>query len=95
MAHSSNRDRIARAAEEAELTAQEKAVKKPKAKTTGAKRAATPERVKRVWEVYGSTGIALASFGYADKEAAEQKAAAMSKSTGRPHKLRAARVPME
>jgi hypothetical protein len=51
--------------------------------------------VKLVWEVYGSSGVGIATFAYPDKGDAEAKAAQLSRSSGKPHKLRAARVPME
>lgn len=105
MAHSSNRDRIARAAEEARLTAVEKAAKKaskpakvpgaPKAPGSGAKRVAKSTRVKMMWEVCTPTGTVAAVFAYQDKPAAEAKLAALTKSAGRTHWLRGTQVPME
>jgi hypothetical protein len=103
MAHSSNRDRIARAAEEARLTALEKATKKASkpakaagaAKVPGAKRSAKSTRVKMMWEVCTPTGTVAAVFAYQDKPAAEAKLAALTKSAGRTHWLRGTQVPME
>jgi hypothetical protein len=97
MAHSSNRERIARAAEEARLTEVEKAAKKaskPAARPTS-KRVVKPVRVKIVWEVCSTAGAVVATFAYPDKAAAEAKVAALAKSTGRPHGLRGTKVPME
>lgn len=107
----SNRDRIARAAEEARLTAAEKAEKADKAadkpadkadkkatkKPAGSrpKRTVVPVRMKIIWEVCGVTGTALKAFPYPDKAKAEAEIAALTKSTGRPHSLRATKVPME
>ncbi len=93
----SNRERIARAAEEARLTALEKAAKKaaPKVPGTRPKRVAKPIRVKIVWEICSSTGAVVKTFAYPDKAEAELETAALSKSTGRAHALRATKVPME
>ena len=97
MAHSSNRERIARAAEEARLTEIEKAAKKASkpAARPAPKRVVKPVRVKIVWEVCSTAGAVVATFAYPDKAAAEAKVAALAKSTGRPHGLRATKVPME
>jgi len=97
MGKSSNRERIARAAEEARLTAVEKAAKKAEKKPAraSAKRSAKPVRVKIVWEVWSQTGTVVAVFPYPDKAAAEAKAAALTSSTGRTHGLRGTKVPME
>jgi len=97
MGHMSNRDRIARAAEEARLTDVEKAAKKLSKKTTGgrSKRAAAPVRMKIIWEVCNGAGATVKSFLYPDKAEAEAETRALSASTGRPHVLRATKVPME
>src|SRR5437773_11001937 len=97
MAHSSNRERIARAAEEARLTELEKAAKKTTKKPSGSgsKRIVKPVRVKIVWEVCTPTGAVLATFAYQDKAEAEAKVSALTKSTGRTHALRGTKVPME
>ena len=97
MAHMSNRDRIARAAAEAEAAAAEKAAKKATKKTSGSRpeRAAKPVRVKVVWEVRNEAGKAVRTFPYPDKAHAESAVAGLTKSSGRPHVLREARVPME
>ena len=94
MAHSSNRDRIARAAEEARLTALEKATKKVAKKPTAAKRVAAPVRMKIVWEACSAAGAVLGTFAYPDKLAAEAKVALLTRSTGRTHVLRETKVPM-
>ena len=101
MAKMGNRERIARAAEEARLSAVEKTAKQAEksaekpAKVARAKRAATPVRMKIVWDVGGTGGAKLKTFPYAEKAAAEAAAAALSKSTGRTHQIRESRVPME
>jgi hypothetical protein len=100
----SNRDRIARAAEEARATAAEKAAKTEKSEkkatvkkpsTSRPKRTVVPVRMKIIWEVCGVTGTALKAFAYPDKAKAEAEIQALTKSTGRPHSLRATKVPME
>jgi hypothetical protein len=96
----SNRDRIARAAEEARLAAQEKAEKAAgkagkEAPKTRAKVPPKAPRVKIVWEVCNPNGKVLETFAYADKAQAEAETAALTKSTGRPHSLRPTKVPME
>jgi 23S rRNA-/tRNA-specific pseudouridylate synthase len=97
MAKMGNRERIARAAEEARLTAAEKATKKAAKPTASvrAKRVATPTRMKIVWDVCGTTGAKVKSFPYAEKAAAEIAAAALTRSTGRTHQLRPTKVPMD
>jgi len=54
-----------------------------------------PARVKIVWEVCSGTGTTVKTFPYPDKAAAEAKTKALTRSTGRAHMLRAAKVPME
>ena len=109
MGRMSNRDRIARAAEEARLAAVEKAEKaeakkatKAKAtksakKTTGTRSRATKSaaRMKVVWEVTAGYGKALMTFPYPEKAAAEAKVKELSKSSGVVHILREAKVPMD
>jgi hypothetical protein len=98
MSPMSNRDRIARAAEEARLSELEKAAKRAaKKKAPGAprpKRVPVPVRMKIVWDVVGSTGATVKTFAYPDKELAEAAAESLSRSTGRSHVLRANKVPM-
>ena len=103
MARSSNRDRIARAAEEARAGALEKASKKaakdPKAakgpKVAKTARVTTPARVKIVWQVCSTNGAVVATFAYPDKAAAEAKVGALRASTGRTHVLHGTKVPMD
>jgi hypothetical protein len=92
MARMSNRDRIARAAEEAKLAAKEKATKK--ASGTGARRT-KDVRMKVIWEVCDGSGKVMQSFPYPDKERAEAETEARTRSTGRTHILRPTKVPMD
>lgn len=98
MAHMSNRERIARAAEEARLAESEKAAKKAtkEAGAPVAKRAPkAPIRMKVVWEVCSATGKVLDTFPYAEKAAAEADVEARTRSTGNTHLLRPTKVPMD
>ena len=96
----SNRDRIARAAEEARLSEAEKATKKAsktpqKATAKRSKRVVPPVRMKIIWEVCNGAGAPVASFPYPDKAAAEAETQTLIRSTGRTHVLRPTKVPME
>jgi hypothetical protein len=93
----SNRDRIARAAEEAELAEAQKAAKKAAEKSTGrtSRRTEKAVRMKVVWEICNVAGKTVKSFPYSEKAAAEAESAALARSTGRPHVVRAAKVPMD
>jgi len=97
MARMSNRDRIARAAEEAQVAAAEKAAKKAIKKPAGTRAARTkePVRMKIVWDVCNATGTAVKSFPYPDKAEAEAQTETLTRSTGRTHILRPTKVPME
>src|SRR5262245_4806066 len=97
MGRMSNRERIARAAEEAELTAKEKEAAKAAKTTSGGGRRSSkkaPVRMKIVWEVTAGETI-VATFAYPDKPAAESKAVELTQSTKRLHTVRPAKVPME
>ncbi len=92
----SNRDRIARAAEEAQLAAAEKASKRAtKKESKPSSRAAKPVRMKVVWEVCNANGKAIKTFPYAEKAAGEAETRGLTKSTGHAHTLRATKVPMD
>jgi len=97
MGRMSNRDRIARAAEEARLAAEEKAAKRATKKkpATPSARSAKPVRMKVVWEVRGGSGKAIKTFPYAEKAAGEAEAMALTRSTGHAHTLVATKVPMD
>jgi hypothetical protein len=95
----SNRDRIARAAEEAQLRAAEKAektTKKPAKKAPAGRSgsSAQPARMKIVWDVCDGAGKAVKTFAYPDKALAEAEMDSRTRSSGRPHTLRASKVPM-
>jgi len=94
----SNRDRIARAAEEARVAAEEKAAKKAakKPSTPRAPRAAKlPVRMKIVWDVCNTAGTAVKTFAYPDKAVAEAETETLTRSTGKTHILRPSKVPMD
>jgi hypothetical protein len=91
----SNRERIARAAEEAAIAAKEKAAKPVAKKKSGSRRPSPTARMKVIWEVCDGTGKAVKSFPYPDKAQAEAEVEARSKSTGRSHILRPTKVPMD
>jgi hypothetical protein len=95
MRHMSNRERIARAAEEAEIAAKEKAAKKPAKKSGGSKRADPKARMKIVWDVCDGTGKVIKTFPYSDKAQAEAEVETRTKSSGRSHILRPTKVPMD
>ena len=96
MGRMSNRDRIARAAEEAAVAAKEKAAKRvvKKPSSGGSKRAGANVRMKVIWEVCDGSGKAMKSFPYPEKERAEAETEARTRSTGRTHILRPTKVPM-
>ncbi len=101
MAHMSNRDRIARAAEEARLAEAERLAKKTAKKT--AKKAGKPPRKSRanevrmkiVWEVCNANGKPVKTFAYPEKAAATAEALRLGSSTGHLHEIRATKVPMD
>lgn len=102
MARMSNRDRIARAAEEARLAEEEKVAKKVTKKATkkvakkrSSKSRAKEVRMKIIWVVCNSAGKPVKTFAYPDKEAAAAEVQRLSRSTGQPHELRTTKVPME
>jgi hypothetical protein len=98
MRHTSNRERIARAAEEARLAEAEKAekaAKKPVRAPTSGRSSAKAVRMKIVWEVCTATGTMVKTFPYADKAAAEAATEALTKSKGSTHVLRPTKVRME
>ena len=93
----SNKDRIARAAEEARITATEKTAKKAAKELAAPKpkrQPKAPARVKLVWEVCAANGKVLKTFAYPDKSAADAELARFAKSPG-SHVLRSSKVPME
>ena len=97
MGHMSNRERIARAAAEAQIAATERATKKPAKVASGSspRRAAKAVRMKVVWEVCTGNGKVVKTFAYADKAAAEAAVSALTKANGQTYILRDTKVPME
>ena len=102
MARMSNKDRIARAAEEARLADEEKAAKKvakkkapKKASKRPTKASAKDVRMKIVWVVVNPQGKPVKTYAYPDKDAAAIEVQRLSRSTGNSHALRSAKVPME
>jgi len=97
MERMSNRDRIARAAEEARLAAEEELAKKAARKAAKRPSKARPKevRMKIVWVVYNASGKAVKTFAYPDKDAGTAEARRLSNSTGSLHELRPAKVPMD
>ena len=91
----SNRDRIDRLREEAELKAKEKpAPKEPKAPK--AKAAAAPAgRMKIVWAVCAVNGSVVKTFPYPLKASAEEEVKRLTEETQAPHHLRAEKVPFD
>lgn len=96
----SNRDRIARMAEEAAAAKKLKEekqkaapVRKPRASTKRA--VAGPPRMKLVWTVYDVASRVVKTFAYADKAAAEAEAARLTESKNVAHTVRSDKVPME
>jgi len=93
----SNRERIARAAEEAAAAAAEKAAKKTVKVVAGPKAKRPPKaptRMKLVWELCAANGKVVKTFAYPDKAAADAELARFAKSPG-SHVLRSTKVPME
>jgi hypothetical protein len=100
MARMSNRDRIARAAEEASLAEAEKLAKKKakaaKPKPASKSRAKAKEvRMMIVWVIHNAQGRPVQTFAYPEQDAATTQARSLSRSTGQPHDVRATKVPME
>lgn len=103
MAHMSNRERIARAAEEARLAKGEREAKKTASKDSVKAPAAprpkrapkAPQRMKVIWEVCNGNGKVIQTFAYPDKAAAEAATDTLSRSKASTHILRQTKVPME
>jgi len=96
----SNRDRIARMAEEADATAKEKpAPKEPKdPKAPKAKKGAAPRvasRMKIVWAVCAVNGSIVKTFPYPEKANAEAEVARLTEEKQASHHLRAEKVPFD
>lgn len=103
----SNRERIQRRAMEVEAKEKEREEKKAakqagggeakkRVRTAAKKKEAAPqERLKVVWTVYDDRLKEVASFPYPQKEAADEKAAALTQKSGREHVVRPSKVPTD
>ena len=56
--------------------------------------AASGDRMKMIWKVFNAKLKAVAAFPYAQRDKADAKAAAMSKSSGLDHEVRGVKVPL-
>jgi len=90
----SNAERVSRSNDEGRVAERDKKAKKT---TEIPPRPSLPRsvRMKIVWEVCSGTGKTVKTFQYADKASAEAQTKALTRSTGRAHVLRQARVPMD
>lgn len=102
--HSSNRDRIERMAQEAEVTRKEKekeaaaaADKKPAPakKTTRKTAAKTPGRIKVVWQVCDQAGRTVKTYPYPEEQAARSEAEKLTEDTGKTHFVTRGEEPLE
>lgn len=99
--HSSNRDRIERLAQEAEVTRKEKAAadaakKTAPAKKTTRKSAAKPAgRTKAVWLVCDQSGTSVKTYAYREEQAARGEAERRTQETGKTHFVTRGEVPFD
>ena len=99
--HSSNRDRIERLAQEAEVAAREKAARAAAKKTAPAKKATRKTaskpagRTRVVWLVCDQSGSAVKTFPYPEEQAARDEAARRTEDTGKTHFVTRGEVPFE
>jgi len=94
----SNRDRIARMREEADLTAKEKDTKKKVQVKEAREKGAPPPagtRLKIVWAVCAVNGTVVTTFPYPEKARAEAEVSRLTAEKQSPHHLRADKVPMD
>ena len=94
----SNRERIARAAAEAEATAKLKAAAtKTSATGSSPKRASakTTGRIRIVWIVCDQTGSPVDTFDYPKEQEARAKAESLTGEKGKPHFVKRGEVPFE
>lgn len=97
---SSNRERIERRAVEVALTAKEnlaakeKGTRAPRKTAARAKKVVVPTRVKLVWKVFNDGFKEMACFPYPEEAQAKEKAAQLSKKTGKAHFVNSVKVPM-
>lgn len=97
----SNRDRIARAAAEAEAARKERgsepkeaAAKKAAPKKAAAKKAA-PARTRIVWALCDHSGSTVQTFPYAQEQQARAEAERRSSEAGKPFFVKQSEVPFE
>ena len=76
-------------------TVKKKTAKKKTTGTATKKTAATAKRLRIVWTVFDDRLKEVASFPYPEKEAADKKAAALTKKSGKDHVVRPNKVAME
>ena len=75
-------------------TAKKKTAKKKTSSSATKKTAATAKRLRIVWTVFDDRLKEVASFPYPDKDAADKKAAALTKKSGKDHVVRPNKVEM-
>ena len=74
--------------------AAKKTAKKKTSSSTTKKPAATAKRLRIVWTVFDDRLKEVASFPYPEKDAADKKAAALTKKSGKDHVVRPNKVEM-
>ncbi len=98
---SSNRERIERLAQEAEITRREKAASAAAKKTAPARKAtrktaAKPAgRTRVVWLVCDQSGSAVKTYPYPEEKDARGEAKRLTKNTGKSHFVTRGEVPFE
>lgn len=90
----SNRERIKRRAMEFARATEEKDARPPRKTTPRAKRVVVPKRVKLVWKVFNEGFKEMACFPYSEEAKAQEKAAGLTKKTGKAHFVNGVKVPM-
>ena len=91
----SNRDRIARAAQEAEAGAKQKSTKKAAGtkKTTGTRKPA--ERIKVVWLLCNQSGKPVRTYPYPQEQEARAESERLTKETSKTHFVTRGEVPFD
>jgi hypothetical protein len=95
----SNKDRIARAALEAEATAKQKTTKKTTAKkTTGTKKTTTKKtagRIRVVWLLCDQSGSTVRTYAYPREQEVRAEAERLTTKTGKTHFVTRGEVPFD
>lgn len=95
----SNNERIQRQAAEVAAKDKEKAEKKMAVKATASKtekkEATRTKRLKIVWKIFNEQYKEVGTFPYSEKAAAEAKAAALTKKSGKKHFVNPIKVPKD